>query len=107
MMKTYKLKTYYKKILADTLSPVSIYLKIRDKFPNSMLLESSDYHGNDNSFSYICCNPIASLKIEGNLLTKTMPAKQKAIKAYGILLNMKVNLIKQYFSWRMKVKPIC
>ncbi|MAP05507.1 MAG: anthranilate synthase component I [Formosa sp.] len=76
-MKTYKLKTYYKKILADTLSPVSIYLKIRDKFPNSMLLESSDYHGNDNSFSYICCNPIASLKIEGNLLTKTLPDQTK------------------------------
>lgn len=76
-MKTYKLKTHYKKILADTLSPVSIYLKIRDKFPNSILLESSDYHGNDNSFSYICCNPIASLKIEGNLLTKTFPDQTK------------------------------
>ncbi len=77
MMKTYKLKTHYKKILADTLSPVSIYLKIRDKFPNSMLLESSDYHGNDNSFSYICCNPIANLKIEGNVLTKTFPDQTK------------------------------
>ena len=42
-----------------------------------MLLESSDYHGNDNSFSYICCNPIASLKIEGNLLTKTFPDQTK------------------------------
>ena len=73
MKKTYKLKTHYKKILADTLSPVSIYLKIRDKFPNSMLLESSDYHGNDNSFSYICCNPIASIKIHGNTLTKVFP----------------------------------
>ena len=77
MKKTYKLQTHYKKILADTLSPVSIYLKIRDKFPNSMLLESSDYHGNDNSFSYICCNPIASIKIEGNALTKTYPDQSK------------------------------
>ena len=77
MKKTYKLQTHYKKILADTLSPVSIYLKIRDKFPNSMLLESSDYHGNDNSFSYICCNPIASIKIEGNTLTKTYPDQSK------------------------------
>ena len=62
----YKLTTYYKKILADTITPVSIYLKIRDKFPNSILLESSDYHGNENSFSYICCNPIASIKVEDN-----------------------------------------
>ena len=61
-MKKFELKTHYKKILADTISPVSVYLKIRDKFPNSILLESSDYHGNDNSFSYICCNPIASIK---------------------------------------------
>ena len=53
IMKRYKLETYSKKILADTLSPVSVYLKIRDKFPNSILLESSDYHGNENSFSYM------------------------------------------------------
>jgi len=76
-MKTYKLHTHYKKILADTLSPVSIYLKIRDKFPNSLLLESSDYHGNDNSFSYICCNPIASIKMQGNTLTKIYPDHKK------------------------------
>ena len=63
--------------MADTLSPVSIYLKIRDKFPNSMLLESSDYHGNDNSFSYICCNPIPSIKMQGNTLTKTYPDQSK------------------------------
>ena len=72
-MKTFELKTHYKKILADTISPVSVYLKIRDKFPNSILLESSDYHGNDNSFSYICCNPIASIKVDANVVTKTYP----------------------------------
>jgi anthranilate synthase component 1 len=77
MAKQYNLKTHYKKILADTLSPVSVYLKIRDKFPNSLLLESSDYHGNDNSFSYICCNPIATIKIQGNTLTKTYPDSKK------------------------------
>lgn len=72
-MKKFKLKTNYKKILADTISPVSIYLKVRDRFPNSILLESSDYHGNDNSFSYICCNPIASIKVCGNTIEKTYP----------------------------------
>ena len=63
-MKTFNLYTHYKKILADTITPVSIYLKIRDNYPNSILLESSDYHANDNSFSYICFNPIASIKVE-------------------------------------------
>lgn len=72
-MKTYKLHTNYKQILADTITPVSVYLKIRDKFPNSLLLESSDYHANDNSFSYICCNPIANIKVENEVITKTFP----------------------------------
>ncbi|MCY2688026.1 anthranilate synthase component I family protein [Salinimicrobium sp. TH3] len=60
----YKLNTTYKKLLADTFTPVSVYLRLRDIFPNSLLLESSDYHGNENSFSYICCNPIAGVKVE-------------------------------------------
>ena len=72
-MKKYNLSTHYKQILADTITPVSVYLKIRDKFPNSILLESSDYHANDNSFSYICCNPIASIKIDNNQCTTTYP----------------------------------
>ncbi len=72
-MKTFSLYTHYKKILADTITPVSIYLKIRDKFPNSILLESSDYHANDNSFSYICCNPIASIKVKNEVITQTFP----------------------------------
>jgi anthranilate synthase component 1 len=72
-MKTFNLQTKYKQILADTITPVSVYFKIRDQFPNSLLLESSDYHGNDNSFSYICCNPIASIKIENETIYKTFP----------------------------------
>ncbi|UII76625.1 anthranilate synthase component I family protein [Flagellimonas sp. HMM57] len=73
----YKLQTHYKKILADTITPVSVYLKIRDKFPNSILLESSDYHANDNSFSYICCNPIASIKVEHEMVTQIFPDGNK------------------------------
>ncbi|WP_418603043.1 anthranilate synthase component I family protein [Hwangdonia sp.] len=69
----YQLTTHYKKILADTITPVSIYLKIRDKHPNSILLESSDYHANDNSFSYICFNPIASIKVENEVISQTFP----------------------------------
>jgi anthranilate synthase component 1 len=69
----YKLNTTYKKLLADTVTPVSLYLKLRDKFPNSILLESSDYHGNENSFSFICCKPIASIKVENEVLSTTFP----------------------------------
>lgn len=62
-MKIFNLHTRYKQLLADTVTPVSIYLKLRDKFVNSILLESSDYHGMENSFSYICCQPIAKFKV--------------------------------------------
>jgi len=62
----YKLKTYSKKLLADTLTPVNIYLKLRDVYAGSILLESSDYHGHENSLSYICCDPIASFEVKGN-----------------------------------------
>ncbi|WP_431136432.1 anthranilate synthase component I family protein [Psychroserpens mesophilus] len=72
-MKTFSLYTHYKKILADTITPVSIYLKIRDKYPNSILLESSDYHANDNSFSYVCFNPIASIKVNDNTIEQQYP----------------------------------
>ena len=71
------LETYHKRILADTITPVSVYLKIRDKFPNSILLESSDYHANDNSFSYICCNPIASIKIQDEQIVQQFPDGSK------------------------------
>ncbi|MBT8223175.1 MAG: anthranilate synthase component I family protein, partial [Eudoraea sp.] len=52
---------------------VSVYLKIRDRFPNSILLESSDYRANDNTFSYICCNPIAGIQIANEVLTEFFP----------------------------------
>jgi len=60
---TYKLKTYSKRLLADTITPVNIYLKLRDVFAGSILLESSDYHGNENSLSFICCEPLATFKV--------------------------------------------
>ncbi|MDE3743957.1 anthranilate synthase component I family protein [Maribacter polysaccharolyticus] len=79
----YKFKSHHKKILADTITPVSVYLKIRDRFPNSILLESSDYHANDNSFSYICCNPIASIKIENETILERFPDGHSATRKIG------------------------
>ena len=56
------LKTKIYATLADTLTPVSIYLKLRDLYPNSILLESNLNEKRDKSHSYICLNPIASFK---------------------------------------------
>ncbi len=55
-------------MLADVVTPVSIYLKLRDKYANTILLESSDYHGDDNSYSYVCCNPTATFKLKNDKL---------------------------------------
>jgi anthranilate synthase component I len=76
-MKPYKFKVIYKKMLADTTTPVSIYLRLRDIFPNSLLLESSDYHSRENSMSYICCDPIAGIKLENQNLKKYYPDGKK------------------------------
>ncbi|HYK77949.1 MAG TPA: anthranilate synthase component I family protein, partial [Daejeonella sp.] len=72
-MKAYKFYTSYKRLLADTTTPVSIYLRLRDSFPNSILLESSDYHSRENSRSYVCFDPIAGISLNGNRLRTYYP----------------------------------
>jgi len=72
-MKHFKITTTHKKLLADTTTPVSIYLRLRDVFPNSLLLESSDYHSRENSMSYICCEPISGLLLNDGHLKKQYP----------------------------------
>ena len=60
----YSFTTNVHKTLSDTHTPVELYLKLRDKFPNSFLLESSDYKSKENSFSYLCFQPIASFVVK-------------------------------------------
>ncbi len=72
-MKQYRLKIRQKRFLSDTITPVGLYLKIRDRFANSFLLESSDYHGAENSFSYVCCDPMASFKLSDEKVNITFP----------------------------------
>lgn len=72
-MSTFKITTTYKKLLADTTTPVSIYLRLRDVFPNSLLLESSDYHSRENSTSYICCEPLSGIVLNKGILKKSYP----------------------------------
>jgi len=72
-MKKFIINTVTKKLLADTITPVSIYLRIRDVFPNSLLLESSDYHGNENSYSFICIKPLAGFEVDHGIVTENYP----------------------------------
>ncbi len=63
-MSVYQFKTRVKRILADTITPVSIYMKIRDMYSKSLLLECSDYRGNENSYSFVCIEPVASFTLD-------------------------------------------
>lgn len=69
----FRLVTHSKKLLADTLTPVNIYLKLRDVYAASILLESSDYHGHENSLSMVCCDPIASFTIKNDAIEVRYP----------------------------------
>ena len=60
----YHYHTASKKILGDLNTPVSAYMKIRDDYPQSALMECSDYHGGENSRSFIGVHPIGSVAIE-------------------------------------------
>lgn len=65
--------TNYKILLDDLHTPVSTYLKVRDLFPQSALMESSDHHGTENNRSFIGLNPIASIRINNNKATAVFP----------------------------------
>lgn len=68
-------------MLADVVTPVSIYLKLRDKYANSILLESSDYHGAENSYSYVCCNPISTFNLKDGYLNLDWPDGSSEVKS--------------------------
>ena len=69
----YSFKTISKTLLGDMHTPVSLYLKIRDIYPKSALLESSDFHGNENSQSFIALCPLASIGVNNNECTMAFP----------------------------------
>ncbi len=78
-MKKFKYTPVVRKILADTVTPVSIYMRLRTLYPESILLESSDYHGHENAWSFICFNPLASFTVTGNEVKAEIPGNKSEI----------------------------
>ena len=72
-METFKYQTTSKTILADLYTPVGVYMRLRDLYPQSALMESSDYHDKDNSRSFIGIDPMASVAIGHGVATVTYP----------------------------------
>ncbi len=79
-MKEIKFKSITKTRIADTVTPVGLYLKLRDKFANTLLLESSDYHSKEESFSFICIEPVATIKAENHHLSFSYKGRQLVSK---------------------------
>ncbi len=69
-------KVHTKKMLGDIQTPVSIYLRVRDLYATSVLLESSDYHGGENSYSFIAFNPLASYQVYDSSIVTTCLGKE-------------------------------
>ena len=69
----FKVTTTSKKRLADTVTPVGIFLKLRNQFKNTVMLESADYHGKEHGYSHIACDPVASIVIDKDIVTQTFP----------------------------------
>ena len=72
-METFKYQTTCRTILADLYTPVGVYMRLRDLYPQSALMESSDYHEKDNSRSFIGIDPMASVAIGHGMATVTYP----------------------------------
>jgi anthranilate synthase component 1 len=82
-MKKVPVRVIKRKVLADIITPVSIYLKIRDIYPNSLLLESSDYHSKENSFSFICMVPVAEFMVHHKEMTISLPGQETTVESLG------------------------
>ena len=101
-MSKISITTTYKKMLSDVFTPVSIYLRLRDRFRDTVLLESTDFHAGQNSYSFIGINAIAGVEISSDLLetdrdqiARTEEAGHQAIRqkrlgagsCFGVLCN--------------------
>ena len=83
-MKKILIETKVKKMLADVYTPVGIYLRVRDRFRDTILLESTDHHVAENSYSFICINAIAGIEITS---TKSIEFKLPNEKPERVAVN--------------------
>lgn len=96
----FNITTRSKRLLADTLTPVSIFLRIREQYPLSVILESADYHAMHNSFSYIACDPVASITIHQGKVRETWP--DGSVSTYELADKKEAVKVLQAFSGRFE-----
>lgn len=104
-----KLHTHIKQILADTKTPVALYLALRDQYQNPLLLESSDYNSKDGHYSYICLKPLATVSLKHNILKTTINevTTKTAISFDKELLLKQLIAFKNKFEYETQQLPFC
>jgi len=101
-MKKYQIRVITRQVLADMVTPVSIYLQARKKFSKSLLLESSDYHGHENSYSFICIDPVAGFEVEQGKITETYPDGSQYNSTISTPLEFRDNFDRFIRSFKVK-----
>lgn len=97
--KTIKIETTVKKMLADVYTPVGIYLRLRDRFRDTILLESTDHHAAENSYSFICINAVGGIEIKDNVMESKLPgqnAERSALSGDEDLKNILWNYMQRF-----------
>ena len=95
-MKKIKIETTCKKMLADVFTPVGIYLRLRDRFRDTILLESTDHHAAENSWSFIGINAIAGMEISS---TTSIEFKLPGQKPERIAIKQPTEVPQQLFDF--------
>lgn len=94
-------KPVVRKILADTVTPVSVYLRLRSIFPKSFLLESSDYRGQENAWSFICFEPVACFTADQGKVTVEYPGNVRL--HYDITAEQTISVLLDRFYQSIRV----
>ena len=108
-MKTFSYTAHSKQVLGDMHTPVSIYLKVRDMYPQSALMESSDYHAGENSLSFIALCPLASIGINNGECTAVFPDGKSEVTALTGTFNVAeaMNAFLKRFSIEGPDRKVC
>jgi len=72
-MSKIKINTIHRTILSDLMTPVSLYLKLRDHYQQPVLLESNNFRSREECSSFIGLDPLAEFKVENNLADIRFP----------------------------------
>ena len=102
-----KIHTHINQLLADTKTPVALYLALRDHYQNPLLLESSDYNSKDGHYSYICLSPLASITLNHNNLQSSVNGVTTNRLVNEVVLVNELIEFKNQFEFESQTLPFC